>query len=105
MLDPDVLYWRLSSVPEGEFFRSLITMRRIIEPAAAALAATSGSGKDLARIEAAYPRMEAAATAPDLRSKVFVCRRRSNAWMSWTTQIETAFFMHLAASALQAGTI
>ncbi|MEA3126613.1 MAG: hypothetical protein QOD67_3632, partial [Caballeronia sp.] len=25
--------------------------------------------------------------------------------MSWTTQIETAFFMHLAASALQAGTI
>jgi DNA-binding FadR family transcriptional regulator len=66
MLDPDVLYWTLSSVPEGEFFRSLLTVRRIIEPAAAALAATSGSGEDLARIEAAYRRMEAAATAPEL---------------------------------------
>ncbi|CAN7600171.1 FadR family transcriptional regulator [Caballeronia sp. LjRoot34] len=66
MLDPDVLYWTLSSVPEGEFFRSLLTVRRIIEPAAAALAATSGSGEDLARIEAAYMRMEAAATAPEL---------------------------------------
>jgi DNA-binding FadR family transcriptional regulator len=66
MLDPDVLYWTLSSVPEGEFFRSLLTVRRIIEPAAAALAATSGSGEDLARIEAAYQRMEAAATAPEL---------------------------------------
>ena len=58
MLDPDVLYWTLSSVPEGEFFRSLLTVRRIIEPAAAALAATSGSSEDLARIEAAYTRME-----------------------------------------------
>jgi DNA-binding FadR family transcriptional regulator len=66
MLDPDVLYWTLSSVPEGEFFRSLLTVRRIIEPAAAALAATSGNGEDLARIEAAYTRMEAALTAPEL---------------------------------------
>jgi DNA-binding FadR family transcriptional regulator len=57
MLDPDVLYWTLSSVPEGDFFRSLLTVRRIIEPAAAALAATSGNGEDLARIEAASMRM------------------------------------------------
>jgi DNA-binding FadR family transcriptional regulator len=41
MLDPDVLYWTLSSIPADDFFRSVITVRRIIEPAAASLAAAS----------------------------------------------------------------
>ncbi|MGI4860978.1 MAG: FadR/GntR family transcriptional regulator [Janthinobacterium lividum] len=66
MLDPDVLHWTLSSVPEGEFFRSLLTVRRIIEPAAAALAATLSSAGDLARIDAAYRAMEEAESPPDL---------------------------------------
>lgn len=66
MLDPDVLYWTLSVMPEGEFFRSLLTVRRIVEPAAAALAATSATPDDLLRIEAAYERMRTAPTAPDL---------------------------------------
>src|SRR5258705_12072817 len=56
MLDPDVLYWTLSNIPEGEFFLSLMTVRRIIEPAAAALAATAASEEDIARIRAAYDR-------------------------------------------------
>jgi len=66
MLDPDVLYWTLSSVPEGEFFRSLLTVRRIIEPAAAALAASSATPDEVARIKAAYARMESAKTATEL---------------------------------------
>jgi DNA-binding FadR family transcriptional regulator len=66
MLDPDVLYWTLNSIPEGEFFRSLLTVRRIIEPAAAALAATESTDEDLARISAAYERMERASTAEAL---------------------------------------
>jgi DNA-binding FadR family transcriptional regulator len=66
MLDPDVLYWTLSVTPEGEFFRSLLTVRRIVEPAAAALAATSATPDDLQRIEAAYEQMRTAPTAPDL---------------------------------------
>jgi DNA-binding FadR family transcriptional regulator len=66
MLDPDVLYWTLSSVPEGEFFRSLLTVRRIIEPAAAALAASSATPDEVARIKAAYARMESAQTATEL---------------------------------------
>jgi DNA-binding FadR family transcriptional regulator len=66
MLDPDVLYWTLSSVPEGEFFRSLLIVRRIIEPAAAALAASSATPDELARIKSAYRRMEAAQTATEL---------------------------------------
>ncbi len=66
MLDPDVLYWTLSSVPEGEFFRSLLTVRRVIEPAAAALAATAATSEDLARIASAYERMAHARTASAL---------------------------------------
>lgn len=66
MLDPDVLHWTLSVTPEGEFFRSLLTVRRIVEPAAAALAATRATPEDVARIEAAYEQMKAAPTAPDL---------------------------------------
>ncbi|MEM5314538.1 FadR/GntR family transcriptional regulator [Paraburkholderia sp. JHI869] len=66
MLDPDVLYWTVNSIPEGEFFRSLMTVRQIIEPAAAALAAISANDEDRARIIAAYARMEQAQTAADL---------------------------------------
>ncbi len=39
MLDPDVLVWTVNNLPEGAFFQSLMTVRQIIEPAAAALAA------------------------------------------------------------------
>lgn len=66
MLDPDVLFWTISSMPEGDFFRSLLTVRRIIEPAAAALAATEGTEGDLARIRRAFERMEQAHTAAEL---------------------------------------
>lgn len=66
MLDPDVLVWTVSSLPEGEFFRALLTVRQIIEPAAAALAALSATDDDLANMTAAYGRMEAARTATEL---------------------------------------
>ncbi|MGF6775163.1 DNA-binding FadR family transcriptional regulator [Paraburkholderia sp. GAS334] len=66
MLDPDVLYWTINSIPEGEFFSSLLTVRRIIEPAAAALAATAATNDDLARIASAYDQMERAETASAL---------------------------------------
>ncbi|WP_250503803.1 FadR/GntR family transcriptional regulator [Caballeronia sp. AZ7_KS35] len=66
MLDPDVLVWTINHLPEGEFFRSLMTVRQIIEPAAAALAAISATDDDIARIGAAYERMEGAQTAADL---------------------------------------
>ncbi|MDR5781727.1 FadR/GntR family transcriptional regulator [Caballeronia sp. LZ065] len=66
MLDPDVLVWAISRLPEGEFFRSLMTVRQVIEPAAAALAAISASEEDIARIGAAFDRMERAQTADEL---------------------------------------
>ncbi|HEY1609021.1 MAG TPA: FadR/GntR family transcriptional regulator [Paraburkholderia sp.] len=66
LLDPDVLYWTVNSLPEGEFFGSLLTVRQIIEPAAAALAAIGATAEDLAILTAAYGRMEAARTAAEL---------------------------------------
>ncbi|QCP52265.1 FadR family transcriptional regulator [Trinickia violacea] len=66
LLDPDVLYWTLASIPESDFFHSLLTVRRIIEPAAAALAATEASDEDLARIRVAYERMAGADSADGL---------------------------------------
>jgi DNA-binding FadR family transcriptional regulator len=66
MLDPDVLFWTVNSIPEGDFFQALMTVRQIIEPAAAALAAISASDTDVERISAAYSRMETAQTAAEL---------------------------------------
>ncbi|GAB5097009.1 FadR/GntR family transcriptional regulator [Caballeronia sp. LP006] len=66
MLDPDVLVWTVGNLREGEFFRSLMTVRQIIEPAAAALAAISATNEDIERIGAAYKSMEAAQTAEEL---------------------------------------
>ena len=62
MLDPDVLNWTLKTMPEDDFFRSVLTVRRIIEPAAAALAAAHATPEDVARIEKAFEKMEAAHT-------------------------------------------
>lgn len=60
MLDPDILAWGFAS-PEAESYAvALSEMRRILEPAAAALAAERANPAQLARISAAYDGMEAA---------------------------------------------
>jgi len=60
-LDADVLAWRCASMPTEDFVDKLVEMREIIEPAAAASAARRRSATQLARIEAAYIAMDAAA--------------------------------------------
>jgi GntR family galactonate operon transcriptional repressor len=62
MLDPDVLHWLMQSSPQNEFFNVLTSVRSIIEPAAAALAAQHATDADIAAIGEAYQRMEAAPT-------------------------------------------
>ena len=62
MLDPDVLHWLMQSSPQNEFFNVLTSVRSIIEPAAAALAAQFATDADIAAIGEAYQRMEAAPT-------------------------------------------
>jgi DNA-binding FadR family transcriptional regulator len=56
-LDPEVLAWGADLEPDASFVRGLLEARRIIEPAAAELAALRATGRDLMTIEGAYDRM------------------------------------------------
>ncbi len=58
LLDPQVLSWHPDVGRDEALIISLIEARRIIEPAAAALAAKRATAADLARIEQAYLEME-----------------------------------------------
>ena len=71
LLDPDVLYWMIQTRPAPEFVRTLMSVRRVFEPGAAALAALAATDEQLAGIAQAYEGMAAATEAaaqlePDL---------------------------------------
>jgi DNA-binding FadR family transcriptional regulator len=66
LLDPDVLYWLIQTKPQPEFVETLLTVRRIFEPAAAALAAKVASPDSLQAIAEAYKGMERATTPEEL---------------------------------------
>src|ERR1700712_1840389 len=71
LLDPDVLYWLIQTRPAPEFVQTLMGVRRVFEPGAAALAAPAASAEQLAGIAQAYDGMAAAGDAhamlePDL---------------------------------------
>ena len=52
LLDPDVLEWMFAGKPDEAFILDLFELRGVIEPAAAALAATRHDAQDLARMDA-----------------------------------------------------
>jgi DNA-binding FadR family transcriptional regulator len=58
--DPDVVAWQSKAGLTREFLREVHEMRRIVEPAAVALAAQRATAEDIAEIEAAYAGMKAA---------------------------------------------
>jgi len=60
LLDPDVLAWQREGVSPAQFLRKLTEVRRIVEPAAAELAAERASARERAGIEDAYRHMESA---------------------------------------------
>ena len=60
LLDPDVLAWLTEAGPDPDFLRSVFEVRRIIEPAAARLAAERASASELAAIEDALADMATA---------------------------------------------
>ena len=66
LLDPDVLTWFIESQPLPAFIETLFMVRRIFEPAAAALAAHRGDDAALGRVAEAYAGMEAASVPADL---------------------------------------
>jgi DNA-binding FadR family transcriptional regulator len=51
LLDPDVLGWIFSGEPDSQLITSLFELRRMVEPAAAALAARRRSSEDLKSME------------------------------------------------------
>ena len=76
LLDPDVLYWLIQSQPQAEFVETLLTVRRVFEPATAALAAKVASDAALRGIVEAYAGMEAATTAAELLEPDLAFHRR-----------------------------
>lgn len=65
LLDPDVLAWMFSSTPDARFTRDLFELRGVIEPAAAALAATRRSDADLAAMHTALDAMRSEGLASE----------------------------------------
>ena len=59
MLDAEVLGWHLQTKPTGEIAKDLYALRRMVEPAAAGLAAQMHTEDDLHKIEIAYQDMNA----------------------------------------------
>jgi GntR family galactonate operon transcriptional repressor len=58
MLDPEVLSWHLQSTPTENFVAELFVLRQMVEPEAAALAASAHSRATIDRIAEAYGRMD-----------------------------------------------
>lgn len=59
LMDPDVLAWRLEADPGDSFFFDVFELRRLLEPAAAALAAERASADEVVELERALGEMEA----------------------------------------------
>jgi DNA-binding FadR family transcriptional regulator len=76
LLDPDVLYWMIQNKPAPDFVETLMAVRRIFEPAAAALAATQANDEQLRGIAEAYAGMEKATTPEELLEPDLAFHRR-----------------------------
>lgn len=65
MLDPVVLAWQHEADLDQQGLKDLSEVRRIIEPAAAGLAAIRASDEEIAALEHAYQQMEMGANDPE----------------------------------------
>ncbi len=83
-MDPDVLAWRIEAGPDESFIRDVFAVRRLIEPAAARLAAERAGEAELAELDQAYAEMESATddteayVAADLRFHTTIFRACHN---------------------------
>jgi len=87
MLDPDILHWQSSGSNRTAYLEDLMEVRRIIEPAAARLAAKRARSQDISKIERAWALMDAArgdseaSIDPDLRFHLTVLAATHNVFM------------------------
>jgi DNA-binding FadR family transcriptional regulator len=88
LLDPDVLCWLIATKPQREFQATLMDVRRVFEPAAAALAARAASDEQVHRIEADFALMAEAGSIeqmlePDLAFHRHIAEATNNDLMAY----------------------
>lgn len=96
LLDPDVLAWQVEAGADPRFLEQALELRRMIEPAAARLAAERASEPQIAALYEAYEEMFAAGDdldafmAPDLRFHSLLLEACGNELLEHMTEIFTA---------------
>jgi DNA-binding FadR family transcriptional regulator len=96
LLDPDVLAWQIEAGPDARFLEQALELRRMIEPAAARLAAERATEPEIAALYEAYEEMVAAGDdlddfmAPDLRFHSLLLEACGNELLEHMSEIFTA---------------
>ncbi|USP42018.1 FadR/GntR family transcriptional regulator [Acinetobacter sp. XS-4] len=92
LLDPDVLFWLIQTTPEHEFFKTLSTVRRVLEPELAYIAASTATDEDVQRIKHAYDGMEKATTVeefiePDIQFHLAIAKATHNDLLAYMSKM------------------
>ncbi|MCF4268918.1 FadR family transcriptional regulator [Acinetobacter baumannii] len=92
LLDPDVLFWLIQTTPEHEFFKTLSTVRRVLEPELAYIAASTANEEDIERIKQAYEGMEKATTVeefiePDIQFHLAIAKATHNVLLAYMSKM------------------
>ncbi|VCW80997.1 Pyruvate dehydrogenase complex repressor [Acinetobacter baumannii] len=92
LLDPDVLFWLIQTTPEHEFFKTLSTVRRVLEPELAYIAASTANEEDIERIKQAYEGMEKATTVeefiePDIQFHLAIAKATHNDLLAYMSKM------------------
>lgn len=92
LLDPDVLFWLIQTTPEHEFFKTLSTVRRVLEPELAYIAASTANAEDIERIKHAYDGMEKATTVeefiePDIQFHLAIAKATHNDLLAYMSKM------------------
>ncbi|HCA5040125.1 TPA: FadR family transcriptional regulator [Acinetobacter baumannii] len=92
LLDPDVLFWLIQTTPEHEFFKTLSTVRQVLEPELAYIAASTANEEDIERIKQAYKGMEKATTVeefiePDIQFHLAIAKATHNDLLAYMSKM------------------
>ncbi|MCU4333022.1 FadR/GntR family transcriptional regulator [Acinetobacter pittii] len=92
LLDPDVLFWLIQTTPEHEFFKTLSTVRRVLEPELAYIAASTANEEDIEHIKHAYHGMEKATTVeefiePDIQFHLAIAKATHNDLLAYMSKM------------------
>jgi DNA-binding FadR family transcriptional regulator len=92
LLDPDVLFWLIESTPEADFVKTLSTVRRVLEPELAYIAASTATDEDIEKIREAYDGMERAANIeefvePDINFHLAIAKATHNDLLAYMSKM------------------